>query len=109
MKLAIQIGLGIVLGVAGCWLAGIFFTAAVVAALPPVKIPASRPFITSVAPPSNRPLMKTPAAPVVVSRELTEVNGDRVTVLTRPEYRCTRDRTQIPVAITCVNTQTQRK
>jgi hypothetical protein len=116
MKLALQIGLGIVIGSFGCWLVAIFFTAAFVASLP--AIPHQTVDMSHMFSPSRSVVLTGPSAGgppagmgmslepmhVVVARELQEVNGDRVTVLTRPEYHCVRDRTQVPVAITCVNT-----
>jgi hypothetical protein len=111
MKLALQIGLGIVIGSFGCWLVALFFTAAFVASLPAIPhqtVDMSHVFsaphpVLPTAPPAGMALSLEPMH-VVVARELQEVNGDRVTVLTRPEYHCVRDRTQVPVAITCVNT-----
>jgi hypothetical protein len=104
MNLALQIGLGIVIGVLGCWFVATFFTAAVVSALPHQTVDV-RNMLRESGPISLSPRqISVPVSqPVVVARELTEVDRQSVTVLTRPEYRCVRDRTQVPVSISCVN------
>lgn len=98
VKLALQIGLGIVIGIFGCWMMGIFFTAAVISALPAPKVNMlpTRPIVHQLPSVAPRPIV--PAANVrIVANELREANGERSTVLTRPEYTCIRDKSQKPL------------
>jgi hypothetical protein len=108
MKLALQIGIGIIIGVFGCWIVAIFFTAAVVAALPHRTVDLSH--MISESRPIHLPtpsLAQAPAPrPVVIARSLVEATGEPSNMLVRPEYQCIRDRSQHPVAITCTHAAT---
>ena len=109
MKLALQIGLGIVIGIVGCWLVGIFFTAAVVSALSQTTHNIALPKLHLQPAPVQAYQPPVPTIrPRIIAMELVEATGERSSVLTRPEYTCIRDRSKQPPTLSCVNNTTTR-